>query len=205
MSMDVSSGRHAIAALLEGRMGLVCELHYGRTVGGNGPIDVHVDIDGPEKGATTSASIQASCINDYQAGINLPERNMARMHRPFVQERNPATFHTISVRSNNQCINLQNTDDDRTYDQHFINHTWNLNLFGPSQRSSTQANCISESCLHSVPMESGTTTIYRHLCAEDDPPRSVSICPQRRCVAFGCSAGIELHWIDALTGQSLSR
>jgi hypothetical protein len=33
----------------------------------------------------------------------------------------------------------------------------------------------------------------------------VSICPQRRCVAFGCSAGIELHWIDALTGQSLSR
>ncbi|KAL5391354.1 hypothetical protein DPSP01_001228 [Paraphaeosphaeria sporulosa] len=27
----------------------------------------------------------------------------------------------------------------------------------------------------------------------------------RHCVAFGCAAGIELHWIDALTGQSLSR
>ncbi|RAL62952.1 hypothetical protein DID88_004041 [Monilinia fructigena] len=33
----------------------------------------------------------------------------------------------------------------------------------------------------------------------------VAICPQRRCVAFGCSAGIELHWVDALTGQDLNR
>ncbi|KAF2090477.1 hypothetical protein K490DRAFT_4673, partial [Saccharata proteae CBS 121410] len=48
-------------------------------------------------------------------------------------------------------------------------------------------------------------TIYRHLCSHDDPPRSVAICPQRRCVAFGCSAGIELHWVDALTGQDLHR
>jgi hypothetical protein len=31
MSMDVSSGRNAVAALLEGRMGMVCELHSGST------------------------------------------------------------------------------------------------------------------------------------------------------------------------------
>jgi hypothetical protein len=30
VNMDASSGRHAVAALLEGRMGLVCELHYSR-------------------------------------------------------------------------------------------------------------------------------------------------------------------------------
>ena len=170
VSMDVSSGRHAIAALLEGRMGLVCELHYGRTIRGNDPVEVHVDVDGQEKG-TASASIQTSCVNE----------------------------------SNNEHINLHNTNDCRTYDQHFINHAWNLILSGPSRNHTAQANCISRSCLHSVPVETGTTTIYRHLCAEDDPPRSISICPQRRCVAFGCSAGIELHWIDALTGQSLSR
>ena len=204
MKMDVSSGRHTIVALLEGRMGLVCELQYGRTVRGNGPVEVHVDIDGPERG-TTSASIQTSCVNDYETGTNFQGRSMARTHRLFVQERDPASSDTISVRSNNEHINLQNTNDCRTYDQHFINYTWTLNLSGPSRRRLTQANCIPHSCVHSVPVESGTTTIYRHLCAEDDPPRSVSICPQRRCVAFGCSAGIELHWIDALTGQSLSR
>ena len=33
----------------------------------------------------------------------------------------------------------------------------------------------------------------------------MAICPQRRCVAFGCAAGIELHWVDALTGHDLHR
>ncbi|RYO57438.1 hypothetical protein AA0116_g7943 [Alternaria tenuissima] len=70
VSMDVSSGRHAIAALLEGRMGLVCELHYGRTIRGNDPVEVHVDVDGQEKG-TASASIQTSCVNDYETGDHL--------------------------------------------------------------------------------------------------------------------------------------
>ncbi|KAI5819369.1 hypothetical protein BZA77DRAFT_154919 [Pyronema omphalodes] len=46
---------------------------------------------------------------------------------------------------------------------------------------------------------------YTNLCSEDDPPRSIAICPQRRCVAFGCQGGIELHWVDALTGQDLNR
>ncbi|KAI5857886.1 hypothetical protein BZA05DRAFT_331627 [Tricharina praecox] len=46
---------------------------------------------------------------------------------------------------------------------------------------------------------------YSNLCSEEDPPQSVAICPQRRCVAFGCQGGIELHWVDALTGQDLNR
>lgn len=56
-----------------------------------------------------------------------------------------------------------------------------------------------------MPIESGPRSLYRNLCSNDDPPRSVAICPQRRCVAFGCSSGIELHWVDALTGQDLNR
>lgn len=43
------------------------------------------------------------------------------------------------------------------------------------------------------PMEEGRRTVYRNICHADDPPRSVAVCPQRNCVAFGCSAGIELH------------
>jgi len=58
---------------------------------------------------------------------------------------------------------------------------------------------------NSMPIENGPRSLYRNLCSDDDPPRSVAICPQRRCVAFGCSSGIELHWVDALTGQDLNR
>lgn len=43
------------------------------------------------------------------------------------------------------------------------------------------------------PTETGDRSVYRNICNPDDPPRSVAICPQRNCVAFGCSAGIELH------------
>ncbi|KAF2749817.1 hypothetical protein M011DRAFT_277680 [Sporormia fimetaria CBS 119925] len=50
-----------------------------------------------------------------------------------------------------------------------------------------------------------TYFLYRHLCSEDDPPRSVAICPQRDCVAFGCAGGFELHWTDALSGERLRK
>ncbi|KAL7270190.1 hypothetical protein RUND412_007109 [Rhizina undulata] len=58
--------------------------------------------------------------------------------------------------------------------------------------------------VHDV-IEQETKSTYRNLCSEEDSPRSVAICPQRRCVAFGCQGGIELHWVDALTGQDLNR
>lgn len=51
----------------------------------------------------------------------------------------------------------------------------------------------------------GPRRVYRSVCTGQDPPRSVAICPQRRCVAFGNGKGIEVHWIDALNGQNLQR
>ncbi|RPB07337.1 hypothetical protein P167DRAFT_555815 [Morchella conica CCBAS932] len=58
--------------------------------------------------------------------------------------------------------------------------------------------------VHDV-IEQEAKSTYRNLCSDEDVPRSVAICPQRRCVAFGCHGGIELHWVDALTGQDLNR
>ncbi|RPA95838.1 hypothetical protein L873DRAFT_1792063 [Choiromyces venosus 120613-1] len=58
--------------------------------------------------------------------------------------------------------------------------------------------------VHDV-VEQEAKSTYRNICSEEDLPRSVAICPQRRCVAFGCHGGIELHWVDALTGQDLNR
>lgn len=49
------------------------------------------------------------------------------------------------------------------------------------------------------------TGIYTNLGTSGDIPRSVAICPQRKCIAYGCRSGIELHWVDAVTGTSLNR
>ncbi|KAL8800577.1 MAG: hypothetical protein Q9182_005088 [Xanthomendoza sp. 2 TL-2023] len=56
-----------------------------------------------------------------------------------------------------------------------------------------------------VPIQFLPHTIYRNLCTKISPPLTVAIAPHRRCVAFGSSAGIDLHWQDAMTGQELSR
>ncbi|KAL8817429.1 MAG: hypothetical protein Q9223_003729, partial [Gallowayella weberi] len=56
-----------------------------------------------------------------------------------------------------------------------------------------------------VPVQFLPHTIYRNLCSKPSQPLTVAIAPHRRCVAFGSSAGIELHWQDAMTGQELSR
>lgn len=153
MSMDVSCGRHAVAALLEGRMGIVCELRYGHERGDESPVEV-VSID---------------------------------------------------VQSDHHAVGLQGMDDHRQHDRNLVSTAWHLNLNGPPHVRTSSVRSAVGTYFRSIPIENGTTTFYRHLCSEDDPPRSVSICPQRRCVAFGCSAGIELHWIDALTGHTLSR
>ncbi|RAR12752.1 DUF221-domain-containing protein [Stemphylium lycopersici] len=203
MSMDVSSGRHAIAALLEGRMGIVCELRYGVVAGRKSSAGSITEGNGQQASDLDSASIHTNRAIEHQ--LDLGGRTLSGQYRPFIQERDCASFNVIDVRSNNETVSLQNTDDDRTYSHHCINRAWNLDLRGFSRMPTAQTSCDPNSCAHSIPIESRTSTIYRHLCSEDDPPRSVSICPQRLCVAFGCSAGIELHWIDALTAQSLSR
>lgn len=117
VSMDTSSGRFVVAALLENRTGLVCESHPK-------------DVDDNLRQAASSAWRSSSTINS-------------------------ATHMTESR--------------------------------------------------DSMRLEAGPETFYRDLCSDGDPPRSVAICPQRRCVAFGSSIGIELHWRDILTGQDMSR
>jgi hypothetical protein len=172
MSMDVSSGRHSIAALLEGRMGMVCDLNYGRTAGADDPEEAYAETKG----------------NSYRAGGDR------------------APFDAINVQSGWDAASLNEVNDHRRDERNNVVPTWNLHIRGVlSRKAVDDETAYHGACTHTVPIEGGTSTFYRHLCSEDDPPRSVSICPQRRCVAFGNSAGIELHWIDAGTGQSLSR
>jgi hypothetical protein len=198
ISMDASSGRHALAALLEGRMGLVCELECGR----KSKIQVLEEV--LEKHTLGEAqSDMTFCHSQDTVKIDVPKHRSSsvRSSFPYIQERGIDQINTIDLRSNQDGAALQDVDNHHSHDHNLINSTWNLNMHGHPQDHSSPTR----PCFACVPIESGTTTFYRHLCSEEDPPRSVSICPQRRCVAFGCSAGIELHWTDALTGQSLSR
>lgn len=46
---------------------------------------------------------------------------------------------------------------------------------------------------------------YYNVCSEDHPPRTIALCPGRRCVAFGCAGGIEVHWVDETIHQDQRR
>lgn len=54
-------------------------------------------------------------------------------------------------------------------------------------------------------MRKDSHDLFPGLCLPKDPPRSVAICPSSVYVAFGCSAGIELHYVDQISGKNLMR
>ncbi|KAJ5623903.1 hypothetical protein N7510_000212 [Penicillium lagena] len=50
---------------------------------------------------------------------------------------------------------------------------------------------------HQMPTINPTSRHYHYnVCSSEHPPRTIAVCPGRRCVAFGSSSGVELHWID---------
>ena len=196
VSMDTSSQRFAVAALLEGRVGLVCDLHV------NTPSSSQRRAT-PQGLSTDTREWRASICNSVSSGepvvtaaISHSDRAMARaIAEASVPEVHGASDVRTSWRMDDPLVSPE---------------------FGPSRLcgSSNTGYVPLESGIRPIgsstntgymPLETGIRSIYRNLCSAEDPPRSVAICPQRRCVAFGCSAGIELHWIDALTGQDLNR
>ncbi|MCJ1257093.1 hypothetical protein MMC24_004918 [Lignoscripta atroalba] len=171
VSMDTSSQRFAVAALLDDRMGLVCDLQ---------------DTAFFRRPSTLQGQTGTSAMPDYRASVS-------------------------SSRSSGERI----VTEQASLDRHGLanEHSWSGGGSSTNNehagRSADPLSCSSFSSdslpTSSMPIETGPRSIYRNLCSIDDPPLSVAICPQRRCVAFGCSAGIELHWVDALTGQDLNR
>ncbi|KZL76656.1 f-box domain-containing protein [Colletotrichum incanum] len=76
-----------------------------------------------------------------------------------------------------------------------------------SEQEERSQSCVCRARPASLPppVETGPRSIYRNICTADNPPRSVAICPQRVCVAFGSSSAVELHWIDSQTNRDLVR
>jgi hypothetical protein len=65
MSMDFSSDRNAIAALLEGRMGMVCELQFSLDAGRATPVSLRTKT-------TATTSIFTSRASEYDDNMNIP-------------------------------------------------------------------------------------------------------------------------------------
>ena len=187
VSMDTSSQRFAVAALLEGRVGLVC--------------DIHEKTPPPSRRRSTSqvlSNIARDCRSSSYSSVSSNE--------PIVTENiSPDEDATFRAHPSDRALAraVAETSLENVHGSRDVQQSWDVgDFFGVARRWSCRS--LPEKAGY-IPLETGIRSIYRNLCSTEDPPRSVSICPQRRCIAFGCSAGIELHWIDALTGRDLNR
>jgi len=185
-SMDTSSQRFAIAALLDGRMGLVCDL----------------DED-PQHWNSQSP---ARTLNQNPKGFHVavsPSSLRSPLNRAFIRSSGSSGEREITDPALGYS---HHSDPSRSWASDNLSNgqAWHrVSDSAPGEPKSVFDDSFSRE--QGIGIQTGPRSIYKNLCSDDDPPRSVAICPQRRCVAFGCSAGIELHWIDALTGQDLNR
>lgn len=183
MSMDTSAGRHSLAALLDGRMGMVCDLETDPVVTEQPPSpQVYSDRSSEDELGLAQSAYASASIHDN-------DNFVAAIPRTGLDE-GLSRVNSIHVLSPNQSVHVRNAS--RMTEENRVVQDW------PTLLPTT------ESC-PSIPTSSAPLSIYHSLCSPDDPPRSVAICPSRRCLAFGCGAGIELHWVDAMSGRNLMK
>ena len=180
VSMDTSSGRHAVAALLEDRMGLVCDLQAPcLALSGHSrrPTDAELVVPGPEG---VGGEHVHWCPYPFRplSCTGAPDYFQSAPTNIIFGDDSPAPHFGINPQAS------------------YYRSIRALSVYHPSN--------IFPTCVP-ITRETGPRSVFHGLGAADDPPLSVAICPQRRCVAFGCVAGIELHWVDALTGHSWNR
>ena len=192
VSMDTSSGRYAVAALLGNRTGLLWDLDNDRA---------------PGQGHFHAGEPMSLGMRTEVYGPRLQDRTETLVgHLPLRRGEINSTLTSESYDS----VNAESGGSDRT-----ARHS--LDLDAPNEVLESILDASSGFCAtpESEGSQAGPSTgiaiqtrpaaIYRNLGSPDDAPRSVAICPSRKCVAFGCRLGIELHWVDALTAGDLNR
>jgi hypothetical protein len=219
-SMDASSRRYAIAVLLDGRMGMVCEIAAKHIAPeGASTRSTHNSADDETSDPSEASLDKSQKVGEFhehsfldQVYFDSPGPSFASGFStslsPFILGRSPTSATSIPDeyvwRGAIKSYMPEPVQTTRRKSRPSLPRT---HVIDPGSRLYSSLPPVQEK-IHtnnSMPIEMGPRSLYRSLCSDDDPPRSVAICPQRRCVAFGCSAGIELHWVDALTGQDLSR
>lgn len=184
VSMDTSCGRFAVAALLEERVGLVCCLE-----------DLGTGTRWPKNDGHAWDPV-SSALWEYQALRSKSGNPLDLYHHPSssptTQPTSPRNISSKGSSSSSSRSRYSTYPPSPRRGSDRGDHS-----SGGGRESDTRA-------LKNLP-ETGPYSLYHNLCSPNDPPLSVCICAQRRCVAFGCSAAIELHWVDALSGQGLNR
>jgi hypothetical protein len=219
-SMDTSSKRYAIAILLEGRMGLVCDVTALNRPPGRAARDSTKRCDQSDsssvrgKDALCSEGLQGTSFLDrisLNSSVSVFNGGVPPREPPFIFPGTATSGSTFAPPDESEWLDVCQCE---------VPHTSQTSSPSSPHPSLPRASKLQQSSrlksilpphedpelgVNRMPIETGPRSLYRNLCSDDDPPRSVAICPQRRCVAFGCSSGIELHWVDALTGQDLNR
>lgn len=222
VSMDTSCGRYAVAILLEGRVGMCCE--------------VRVDQGIPPESDRLRSSMSMSDFRHFDVrttsrrGRAVPRQppldfdlfsttrsDLNPQAESYRRRGHPLGGSSDSTYMTGSAFTLTDSNCHKESGEEFNPPIPNglVNDFCPQKfvidRASESAYTDSPKIQldpltgTSVLIEVGARRVYKNLCSAHDPPLSVAICPQRQCVAFGCKSGVELQWIDALRGSTLSR
>lgn len=176
VSMDTSSGRFAVAALLAGRKGMLWELLDNITQAR------YRSSSGEPISLGMQADVQCLALSPVSRDIalNLSMRS--------------AESHSASVLQH-ALGNANLSSDDASPPTMPTPPSYSNEYLGQSRTpdGDAAAELHHDPTRNSIPIETNATTLYTNLGGTDDEPRSVSVCPNRKCLAFGCRMGIELH------------
>ncbi len=188
IDIDTAHQRICVAALLEGRAGIVCELKTGVA-----------EIMKRERGYVTghSGSLSKNRYHSYPYE-DTPAALLGRAAHP-VHPTPPRNEHEPGYYSRHASDGVS-ASSGPTFPS----------LLLPSTASAETAPTSA-----TVPLEEGPYFLYPNVCPHGAEPVSVATCTYRRqeqqqyhqhlCVAFGSSTGVKLYWIDILTGQATCR
>lgn len=222
MSMDTSCGRYAVGILLEGRIGVLCEVEMDKP----GPPIVNrihpsmslSDFRNFDIRTTSRSHPRSSDPDQVDFDLSSPTRSRVHPRTEAYRRRGHALGRPGGVAIvRGTSLTLTDSNSHTGSGEEFNPPAPNASFhqFFPERYGGERINAsLSQHYPFnnfdpitgtSVSIELGARKVYKNLCSIHDPPKSVAICPQRQCVAFGCKTGVELHWIDALRGSTLSR
>ena len=193
VSMDTSSGRMAVAALLDNRTGVLWDLSEEDVSGKSPPntgelmsLGMLTEVRDPHVGdraESISGTMPVRRPNYDSMPPVVTVDSIAAQLQPM--QRRPTPY--LRPASDGQSHSSLFGHDDAIFEE-------------PEEQSDDE-----ETAKGGVPIQTQPAARYYSIGTPEDLPRSIAICPQRKSVAFGCKHGIELHWVDALTGGDLCR
>jgi hypothetical protein len=182
VSMDTSSGRLAVAAILENHTGVLWDL---------------AEADG-QPGFHTGEPMSLGMQTEVYTSQAEDDESTLAAHLPL-RRRELISEHDVGSYQN-AMASAEREEQAATGPLQLLEPVLDASLCATPETQSDDAGPSTGITVLARP-----SATYHNLGGPDDAPRSVAICPSRRCVAFGTRLGIELHWVDAMTGGDLNR